>query len=485
MSKILKVAFFGEQKIVLTLILIEVIIFIIAFLIMKKKYPYKSAKNHGFIIASIVLAIAIIYALEQYAHFKKIDSWIAIADNILSGSIFVAFCLFFSRFEKKIKNQCEDSEKLRQDYKELSEKYKKNSLITAISCNNSKIIYPIINMGKGCISLKNEENESVTIIDSEHDYYELPSIIEQHFLEIFSAHDTSNIYNNLNIRVKSMCIKNNQLEMQTERTTYYNSLVTNRASDYKLTEGVSVRELFETGPKMTSLKYSKLSNHLGFNGFVESSDGYIVFVKRSDSMSIGKGTYGDSIGASLKVKYAIDENDSFNYKGLRRAIINEIFDELKISEENINLDTLCIFAAYRDCVECGKPQLLIYAKSTKTASEITSNFTKERKEKYSNKKKILDKKQKQELNALEDGTKLIWIKKETLINEIIYNYDGIELSDNIILKEKKKWKIKKEGFVSFNKNRKQLLIKKLKMVPSASATIYLFKELNMTKLQEK
>ena len=72
----------------------------------------------------------------------------------------------------------------------------------------------------------------------------------------------------------------NTFKFVTGRTTYYNSLVTNRAMDYSLTDGISVRELLECGPMVHSLKNSSLSNHLGFNGFVESSDGSIMLVYR-------------------------------------------------------------------------------------------------------------------------------------------------------------------------------------------------------------
>lgn len=63
---------------------------------------------------------------------------------------------------------------------------------------------------------------------------------------------------------------------------------------------------------------------------MESSDGYIVFVKRENNLSIGKRTYGDSIGASLKTKYVLNEYGGFEQDGLKKAILKEIKNELKI-----------------------------------------------------------------------------------------------------------------------------------------------------------
>lgn len=42
--------------------------------------------------------------------------------------------------------------------------------------------------------------------------------------------------------------------------------------DYVLSNGASVRKMLEGGPVIHSLKGSSLSNHLGFNGFIETSD---------------------------------------------------------------------------------------------------------------------------------------------------------------------------------------------------------------------
>lgn len=462
-------AFIDMHTTSLLLIAISFVICISSVLVMRFRFPYQSAKKHGFTIASIVLIIAIIYAIELYAHFGELQSWINIADNILSGSIFAILCVIFLGFEKRIKNQAEDAEKLRQDYEVLSQKYKQNNLVEAVNQNGSVVTYPVINLGTGFILLNKDGNKQITISDSPDDYYKLPTIIENHYMDIFSIHDTSNIYNNLNIRVNSMVLKNNQLELSTMRTTYYDSLVTNRAADFNLSEGISVRELFETGPRMTPLEKSRLSNHLGYNGFIESRDGYIVFVKRSRDLSIGKRTYGDSIGASLKAKYALDENGLFTYQGLRTSIIKEIYDELKIDIEDIDLDTLSIIAAYRDCVECGKPQLLIFARSSKTACEISADFARSCQKKMATTKK-LDAKRRKELEALVDGTKLLWVHKDSLLNNIIFYPDRIEI----------KKALGGEGFVSFHESgKKPSAIHSLKMVPSASASVYLFKEVLM------
>ena len=133
--------------------------------------------------------------------------------------------------------------------------------------------------------------------------------------------------------------------------------------DYPFASNRTVREIYEPGPFITELKESKLSNHLGFNGFVELADNKIVFVHRGKDVSIGKGTWATSIGASLKTMYALDENKQFTAKGLSNAIRCEIMDELKIELNSDEDYSTSIFAFYRDLVEGGKPQFLFYYKT--------------------------------------------------------------------------------------------------------------------------
>lgn len=471
---------FLNHKFEMTCVVIEVLLWFTIYLIMRIKIPYRSAKTHLYTISFIALCILIIYTCESFAHFKDMENVIGIADNIFSGAIFSILCILAFRFEKNVKNMEEDKEKLSQNYSGLAKKYCKDNLVV-IKSKGTEITYPIIWEGQGEVLIGNENN--IIIEDSPEDFYQLPSIIENNFKEIFSIHDTSTIYNNIKIRVKKMRMEEGKLYLTTQRTTFYNSLVTNRAADYLITEGLSIREIFETGPKMTPLYRSKLSNHLGFNGFIESKDGYIVFVKRSKDVSIGKDTYGDSIGASIKTKYALDKDGEFTYDGLKNAIYNEISDELNIDENEIDyIDDsdqskgrkIAIISIYRDCVECGKPQLLVYAKSTLSATDITKKFTDNKREKLNKKKEETDGKKhklstkdKKELKMLKDGSKLIWISTKDLINGIEYEENGIRIGNSYSSK----------GFVAYKKGKaRKTYTMKLRMVPSASATIYMLKE---------
>lgn len=348
-------------------------------------------------------------------------------------------------------NRLEDQVKLENDYKKIIFKYRKENFI---KYDNSEAAHCNLQI----LSKKNENKMVVTfptvyehslqgkkiVICDSPDMYSLPAIIDEHFQDIFSAHDASHVYNQLHIRVNDWVIKPDSIfQITTSRTTYYSSLVTNRAMDYQWNK-LSVRELLEYGPFLHSLKESQLSNHLGFNGFIESSDGYIPFIKRSRNLSIGKSTYGCSVEASLKVQYALNAEKQLTTDGIIQAIQYEIMDELHIPSsalEKFHCEKNMI-AAYRDVVEGGKPQLLFYMRSIWTKKQVEEHFKSTSKPKKNSAR---------EVKLLQDGNRILWIARNELKECAL-------MPDCLIYKGKK-----------------------YKMVPSTSASIVmLIKYLNQT-----
>lgn len=243
--------------------------------------------------------------------------------------------------------------------------------------------------------------------------YAPPAFVGDHWEELLSAHGTSDIYNQENIRVDLWEEKDGNLVIHTGRTTYYDSMATNRAMDYRLACGVSVREMLQYGPFVPDLGDSLLSNHLGFNGLVETSDGKIPLVLRGKHVSIGKDTLGPSIGASMKTAYALDAHGSLTAEGVMGAIRREMQDELKIPAEALEGDGngIELLAAYRDIVEGNKPQLLFYAHVGMTSQETCEKFygtlQGERRERGLFR---------HDRRHLEDGDTLVWIERDDLLD---------------------------------------------------------------------
>lgn len=443
---------------------------------------YTYAKKH-ITAYSLLVVCLVVYLLffDGLSHIVKAETIQGLIDNVVSNYIVVVAFVVVYVLERFLQNRFEDKEKLRQDYFAIAEKYKGDNLI---SCGD--ITYPVASawVGDICLYSTNDyviNRDKLTIKDGKK-LYSLPGIIESNMLEIIKVHGTSTLYNNVNVRVVDFKGDGERLELVTERTNYFYSMVTNRAADYDWGEsGITVRELYEPGPSLHPLMYSQLSNHLGFNGFIESSDGFIVFVKRSSGVSIGKRTYGDSIGASLKAKYALNKDGDFTVSGLIDAVVEEIRDELKISKEHI--ETINLIQAYRDCVECGKPQLLFYSKVSQTAAEITGFFnaslnspvTVEGKKSEPEHKEKLAKfekdRQKKEKKVLVDGEKLAWLSRKDL-DKLEFLENGVRFSGD------------KGGFFSIEGNKqKKLHDQFLPMVPSASAMLVTLRDSSICRFE--
>ncbi len=371
-----------------------------------KKALYQFAKFEGgaFLMAFGVFALIFVLRKPFGISFDDLLDW-----TIFLSMLFAVVASGIAKaFNRWILNILEDDIKLTTDYDKLVLKYrnemlrynnstaKRRNLRKLFGKKSAECTIPII---FECDLTKCE----IQIYDDNQSQYQCPEIIQAHAQELLSAHAFSKVYNQLCVRVNEWKLEKNVFVMYTSRTTYYDSLMTNRVMDFRWNNSMTVREKFEFGPLLHDLQESQLSNHLGYNGFIESDDGYIVFVKRDGNFSIGKRTYGNSVGASLKTRYALDENGKFDEVGLGKAILKEIEDELKIPEKEISDEFSLeknLIAAYRDVLEGGKPQLLFYVKSEWKKDKIEKNF------KEKSKKKNID--------MLQERSKLLWIQKTDL-----------------------------------------------------------------------
>ncbi len=367
-----------------------------------------------------ILILILIYLLYGSIVVDTFD-FNDLLDVSLLTSIFLTFLAtalsrrLASRFDRKL----EDHSKLNTNYNAMISKYSRCDMISYENSDDSssvkgrkytgckrktgqnngdEYIFPVV-LETLCYNFK------LDIVDCKEQYV-LPDMVKDNYDYIMEAHKYSTVYNQLNIRLDDYHIEDNKITLLTSRTTYFHSLVTNRAMDYRWSSSNSVRELYSPGPFLENLRESKLSNHVGFNGLVETMDGKIIFIHRSKKVSIGKDTIGTSIGASLKAKYALDDEGYLTLDGLKQAITSEIKDELNIDSKcyDFSLDKN-IVAIYRDIVEGGKPQLLFYVKIKLSSDSVKEKF-------YNSVKKSRFSKD----NISKDGNKLILVDKKDLAN---------------------------------------------------------------------
>lgn len=324
------------------------------------------------------MTILIILILIQQIYTKEFD-WTELFDiSIIITFIFIAICDIIAKsIQKKVVENTEDSAKLTEDYGYLNKKYRCNDLV-----KYENIVFP-----EECLWLR-QGNEAILIDDQPEKFYNLPKQVADYSKELMEAHSASVTYNQINIRLDDIKISENQVVLKTSRTQYFDSLLTNRASDYIIDErNTTIREIYEPGPFMKPLRLSKMSNHLGFNGFVITCDKKTIpFILRKKNLSIAKNLWATSIGASMKTMYALDHTHGFEMteNSLADAVIGEIKDELHLmndaalTEDNVKNS---IFAFYRDFVESGKPQFLFCLELKDTTEEMLQKAISQNKEK--------------------------------------------------------------------------------------------------------
>ena len=366
----------------------------------------------------MILGIIVVILFVLYYKWQDFD-----IKDIIDFPVLIAFLALYSLkklseiVSSSLTNKLEDYIKIERDYNALIRRYPlENNFVSydnqACSTTNKEIFrkkvdtkytkeednytFPVIlekNMTKDSLM-----NKTILIDDNKYQKYTLPDIIKDNFKHLMNAHSTSTLYNQVNIRLDDITENQVAITLHTSRTYYFDSLVTNRVIDFLLPSGISVRETLNPGPYVEPLNNSLLSNHLGFNIFIKTSDNKIVFVERNMDVSIGKGTLGSSVAASLKTRYCLDENYNFAISGLESAVIEEINDELGL---NISYDEFSIrehlIAIYRELIEGGKPQFLFYIAIDENEEQVREYFVENL--------KIEDRK----YETIVDGTKLAFL----------------------------------------------------------------------------
>ena len=322
-------------------------------------------KLTGSTIRDVILFIPLLYLFIKWITDENLSMESFIGD-FLDVSILITFVFVFisdsiaNAIVHIISKKTEDAVKLTEDYEKVVKRYPKGTNFVNYAKGES---LPVMRLA---LRRNIDPPFAFDFKLADRPYFNLPKQIADNSEAIFEAHRYSTTYNSRMLRVFDFDAQINKKDRRTNikleygYTAYYDSLITNRAMDYPVVGNRTVRDIYEPGPFVTPFNRSKLSNHLGFNGFVELEDGNIVFIHRSKNLSIAKGLWATSVGASYKLKYGIEEDGTLTESMLYNAIANEIEDELKLKPKSH--DEFDVFAFYRDLVEGGKPQFLFYYK---------------------------------------------------------------------------------------------------------------------------
>lgn len=337
--------------------------------------------------------------------------------NILTSFLVLFVCeaiadLVIHIVEKKT----EDETKVTNDYEAIVSKY---CLDKKKMVQKSDAVYPVL------IDFQRKKSEQIQFETEKSDKeYVLPKEIAAYSDAILNAHNQSTIYNSITIRLDDLIVNDNNVKIVYSFTSYFDTLLTNRAMDYPFKDGKTIRELYEPGPFISSLRDSQMSNHIGFNGLIKLRNDKFIFVKRGGRLSTAKRKWAPSVSASLKTKYALDDNHEMTISGIANAIRCEIEDELKMSiPDNSKLED-SIIGFYRDLVEGGKPHFVFYFENDQLSfdefSEKFKTSMNDKSVKEENKKKLIV-----------DGTEFMEVDKEDLVNAK-YHIDNLIIKNQVL-----------------------------------------------------
>ena len=311
------------------------------FKIDKKKLNWL-VKNDGLRVTAAIVIILIGLSINNFS-LNQIMDWKYFSSIILAA----VFLFVIEILQNNLLNYTEDIVKLSQDYNALVNKYYNVDFV--ITKNYCKILVEEI------ADLRNKE---IVFTDDNNDdnKYSLPKVVDKNFITIFKSHSTSKIHNVKSIRLKDFSVEVNKVTFYTHRVTYYDLAVTNLACDYEFEKSLSVRELYEPGPYFTSIKNSKLANRLGFDFFLITKDGYILFVYRDSKQVMAKNTFSFSLSNNINID---EDKISFDFidKNINNLINISIFANKECCSK-CDLDIRWNFI-YRDIHQCGVPKILI------------------------------------------------------------------------------------------------------------------------------
>ncbi len=303
-------------------------------------FEFLSSKRISRYVVNIVLCLICMAVVGIF----DTDLWLDIVSiffGFLISSLMIGlFTVFFSSFE--------DNLKVLDDTNKVLSFYPDDNLATTVTLNDTSatVAYK---------PLLFNENYILRVEDDADKKFELDGFLENNYNDLFAAHRHSVKKNFDTVRVDDCIVNDNVATFYLSRSTYYHHLITNRAIDYRLDDDLTVRTYFDYGPKLKSLRQSKMSNHIGINGLVYLKDGELLLPRRTGSSTISKNMITSSIAIMLSLPKSNEVTSEYLFKGciLESLVSRARMDKRWIKEDEIEIRFL---GFGQNPYEGGKPQ---------------------------------------------------------------------------------------------------------------------------------
>ncbi len=327
-------------------------------------------KHHWTLIAAPFVGMAVIAGICWI--ITKYDDNNEILINILATIIGVFFAYLILRIIFLFSHFNEDKNKVSYSNEDMNNQYGDEYRQNFTLNNSSFTVY--------CEKLLQFKQGMKLLVQDDPDaYFSLDSFIKSQFYTLIEAHAMSKTTNSVTVRLKQVeqPFNANIAIMRTMRSTYLSHMLTNRALDYQIKPGISIRSLFENTNHLVPLQRSRLSNHLGVNALVflegksdeklkydDKIDKWLLLPQRGKNATVAKG----NVTASIATRLQMDNKDIFpnTYLDhltadyiLKGCIKDSIADAIQISSATKYLsdDNIHFLGISRDIYEGGKPTL--------------------------------------------------------------------------------------------------------------------------------
>ena len=225
--------------------------------------------------------------------------------------------------------------------------------------------------------LKKNEFKTLKVDDDPNNYFSLDSFIKSQFFTLIEAHAMSKSTNSVTVRLTDVIHQPgaDTAFLRTTRSTYLSHMLTNRAMDYELKPGITIRSLFENTNHLVPLSRSRLSNHLGINAlvFLKGADktSYLLLPERGNNATVAKHKVTASIATRLEMDQTYFPNtyiDKLTAKYIQEDCIRVAIDKA-ICVINPPIDSIHFLGLSRDIYEGGKPTLFYVVYLNMTPAE--------------------------------------------------------------------------------------------------------------------
>ncbi len=305
-----------------------------------KLYMFIISERVGKYILSIFLCVALLAGFGVLNQ-DLISDVISIAIGFLISSLLLGLM-------KVVLGNFEDAVKVTGDTQKLLKMYEGTKKTVCYNGTEGYVAYSEVVVNEGY---------TFRVQDDENSVYELPDFVGDNFVDLFGAHARSTKHNFDTIRLDGFeKTGGGEYLIKTGRSTFYNHLLTNRACDYRLEDDLTLRDLYEYGPKISSIEASKMSNHIGVNALVYLSDGELLIPRRKNDSTISKNMITSSIATRLLFP---KDNGEINAEYLlKTCVLDALLGRLKFDPKWLETKDIQVeFLGFgQNLYEVGKPQ---------------------------------------------------------------------------------------------------------------------------------